>query len=131
MDSRLFFLLLVIPLSLPAETFNWRFSLDPRNLISEKPIPYGLDVELQGNQQGENQVDASPSFQLTPQSSVSLSIKNYRPNLNVEGRRYKSSLRLRGDGFKVRIRPIDPKNQLEIDIKVTDDESSLGLRYKF
>ncbi|WP_116472355.1 hypothetical protein [Zobellella maritima] len=131
MDSRLWFILLLIPLSLPAETFDWRFSLDPRNLISESPTRYGVDIELQGDQEGASRVNAFPRLQLTPQSSVSLSIKNYRPNLNVEGRRYKSSLRLRGDGVKVRIRPVDPQNQLEIDIKVTDDESSLGLRYKF
>ncbi|GAA3536314.1 hypothetical protein GCM10022394_14910 [Zobellella aerophila] len=131
MDSRLYFVLLIIPLSLPAETFNWRFSLDPRNLISESPARYGMDIELQENQEGANRVRAFPRLQLTPQSSVSLSIKNYRPNLNVDGRRYKSSLRLRGDGVKVRIRPTDPKNNLEIDIKVTDDESLLGLRYKF
>jgi hypothetical protein len=62
---------------------------------------------------------------------VSLSIKDYRPNLNLEGDGYKTSLRLRGDGVKLSIRPRDPRNRLEVDLKITDDESSLDLRYKF
>ncbi|WP_445397230.1 hypothetical protein [Zobellella sp. An-6] len=125
-------ILVLLPLSLQAAGQELRFTIDPQQLISDIPKRYGLDIELQENTDGRrNRFAAAPRLQLTPESSVSLSLKDYRPNLNLDGDGYRTSLRLRGDGVKLRIRPKDPRNRLEVDIKVTDDESSLDLRYKF
>ncbi|ATG74851.1 hypothetical protein CGX12_09705 [Zobellella denitrificans] len=129
MDSRLVLIFLLLPLQTQAQEL--RFSIDPQQLISDTPKRYGLDLELRENEDGNARLAAYPRLQLTPESSVSLSIKDYRPNLNLEGDGYKTSLRLRGDGVKLSIRPRDPRNRLEVDLKITDDESSLDLRYKF
>ncbi|WP_375057688.1 hypothetical protein [Zobellella sp. DQSA1] len=129
MDGRLALVFLFLPLQTQAQEL--RFTIDPQQLISDSPKRYGLDIELRENEDGNARLAAYPRLQLTPESSVSLSLKDYRPNLNLEGSGYKTSLRLRGDGVKLNIRPKDPRNRLEVDIKVTDDESSLDLRYKF
>ncbi|PSJ46205.1 hypothetical protein C7H85_06055 [Zobellella endophytica] len=131
MDGRLVLIFWLLPLPLLANDPEWRFTLNPPSMIGEQPRRYGLDIELRENEEGRARLAAYPRLQLTPQSSVSLSLKDYRPNLNFDGRRYKASLRLRGDGVKLSIRPTDPRNRLEIDLKVTDDESGLDLRYKF
>ncbi|MBL1378322.1 hypothetical protein [Zobellella iuensis] len=130
MDSRLILVFLFLPLQTQAQEL--RFTIDPQQLISDSPKKrYGLDIELRENEDGNARLTAYPRLQLSTESSVSLSMKDYRPNLNLDGGGYKASLRLRGDGVRLNIRPRDPRNHLEMDIKVTDDESSLDLRYKF
>ncbi len=42
-----------------------------------------------------------------------------------------TALRLRGDGIKMQFNPVDKTIPLQIEIKVTDDESSLRLDYRF
>ncbi|GAA3714571.1 hypothetical protein GCM10022421_22460 [Oceanisphaera sediminis] len=108
-----------------------RFSLPSPSINSDIPRRYGLDIELQSTTDGNQRLAAYPSLKLTPQSSVSLSLKNLRPRLNFEGGGFKTSLKLRGDGIKLNIRPSDPDTRLEFDIKITDDESRLDCKYRF
>ncbi|MBM7455814.1 hypothetical protein HNR62_001693 [Oceanisphaera litoralis] len=107
-----------------------RFALTPPELPGA-PRRYGLDIELQPTADGNQRLAAYPSLQLTPQSSVSLSLKSFRPRLNFERAGFKTSVRLRGDGLKLNIRPSDPDTRLEFDIKITDDESRLDCKYRF
>ncbi|GHA24430.1 hypothetical protein [Oceanisphaera arctica] len=108
-----------------------RFTLTPPKILTDTPKPYGLDIELHPTADGSRRLAAYPSLKLTPQSSVSLSLKNFRPRLNFERGGFKTSLRLRGDGIKLNIRPSDPEIRLEFDIKITDDESRLDCKYRF
>ncbi|MFP2770505.1 hypothetical protein [Oceanisphaera sp. KMM 10153] len=107
------------------------FTLTPSELLGATPSDYGLDIELQPTADGNQRLAAYPSLKLTPQSSVSLSLKNFRPRLNFERGGFKTSLRLRGDGIKLSIRPSDPETRLEFDLKITDDESRLDCKYRF
>lgn len=108
-----------------------RFTLTPPSIISDTPKRYGLDIELHSTTDGNQRLAAYPSLKLTPQSSVSLSLQSFRPRLNFEGGGFKTALKLRGDGFKLNIRPSDPETRLEFDIKITKDESRLDCRYRF
>ncbi len=108
-----------------------RFTLTPPELLGTTPGPYGLDIELQPTADGNQRLAAYPSLKLTPQSSVSLSLKNFRPRLNFEGGGFRTSLRLRGNGIKLNIRPSDPDTRLEFDLKITGDESRLDCKYRF
>lgn len=107
------------------------FTLTPFNINSDIPKRYGLDIELDSTTDGNRRLAAYPSLKLTPQSSVSLSLQSFRPRLNFEGGGFKTSLKLRGDGIKLNIRPSDPETRLEFDIKITDDESRLDCKYRF
>ena len=108
-----------------------RFTLTPPSITPDTPKRYGLDIELHSTTDGSQRLAAYPSLKLTPQSSVSLSLKSFRPRLNFEGGGFKTSLKLRGDGIKLNIRPSDPETRLEFDIKITDDESRLDCKYRF
>lgn len=108
-----------------------RFTLAPPSIISDIPKRYGLDIELHSAPDGNQRLAAYPSLKLTPQSSVSLSLKSLRPRLNFEGGGFKTSLKFRGDGIKLNIRPSDPETRLEFDIKITKDESRLDCKYRF
>ncbi len=108
-----------------------RFTLPSPSIMTDLPSRYGLDIELNPTADGNQRLTAYPSLKLTPQSSVSLSLKNFRPRLNFERGGLKTSLRLRGDGIKLNIRPSNPETRLEFDIKITDDESRLDCKYRF
>jgi hypothetical protein len=42
-----------------------------------------------------------------------------------------TAVKLRGDGVKMQFNPTDKKIPLQVEIKLTDDESSLRFDYKF
>ncbi|WP_417618133.1 hypothetical protein [Oceanisphaera sp.] len=108
-----------------------RFTLAPPVIFGDQPRRYDMNIELRPTPNGMPQLHAYPSLQLTPQSSVGLSLKNLRPRFDFESGGFKTSMRLRGDGIKLNIRPADPDNRLEFDIKITDDESRLDLTYRY
>lgn len=108
-----------------------RFTLAPPAIFGDIPTRYGLNVEWQPLADGSPRLSAYPVLKLTPQSSVGFSLKNFRPRFDFERGGFKTSMRLRGDGIKLNIRPTDPTNRLEFDIKITDDESRLDLTYRY
>lgn len=108
-----------------------RFTLAPPAIFGDIPKRYGLNFEWQPTPDGTSGLNAYPLLKLTPQSSVGFSLKNFRPRFDFEGGGFKTSMRLRGNGIKLNIRPADPTNRLEFDIKITDDESRLDLTYRY
>lgn len=112
-------------------TQPFRFTLAPPAIFGDIPKRYGLNVEWRPTPDGTPRLSAYPSLKLTPQSSVGFSLKNFRPRFNFERGGFKTSMRLRGDGIKLNIRPADPNNRLEFDVKITDDESRLDLTYRY
>lgn len=108
-----------------------RFTLAPPAVFGDIPNRYGINFEWQPTPDGTAGLSAYPVLQLTPQSSVGFSLKSFRPRFDFEGGGFKTSMRLRGDGIKLNIRPADPTNRLELDIKITDDESRLDLTYRY
>ncbi|MFD1007742.1 MULTISPECIES: hypothetical protein [Oceanisphaera] len=108
-----------------------RFTLTPHNTFVVIPRRYGLNFELTPTTDGQQKIIAYPSLTLTPQSSLGLSLKNFRPRLDFEQGGFKTSLRLRGNGIKLNIRPTALSNRLEFDIKITDDESRLDFTYRY
>lgn len=111
-----------------------RMTLAYPDLFGVSLSRYEFNVELRpnGSLNGGNQrLSAYPSLKLTPQSSVGFSLKNFNPRFDIERAGFKTSLRLRGDGIKLNIRPADPNNRLEFNIKITDDESRLDVTYRY
>ena len=104
------------------------------DLFSRLPHSYQLHIELtpSGALYGDSQrLSAYQSYQLSPQSSLGMSFKSLKPRLNFDRAGLQTSLQLRGDGIKLNFRPTAISDQLQLDVKITDDESRLDLTYKY
>lgn len=108
--------------------------LNRSDLFTLLPSRYQIHIELtpSGPPNSSNpRLSAYPSLPLSSQSSLGLSFNNFRPRLNFDRDGLKTSVKLRGDGIKLNFRPTAISTQLEIDLKITDDESRFDLTYKY
>ncbi|MFM5341957.1 hypothetical protein ACEUA8_14560 [Aeromonas veronii] len=108
----------------------WRSSLDTNDLLkAPKPLSFGIEVSTDNF--GNQTITSYPQLNLTPEKSISLSIERFRPKVKFKAGGLHTAIRLRGDGIKMQFNPVDKTIPLQIEIKVTDDESSLRLDYRF
>ncbi|WP_236761059.1 hypothetical protein [Aeromonas veronii] len=108
----------------------WRSSLNTNDLLkAPKPLSFGIEVSTDNF--GNQKITSYPQLNLTPEKSVSLSVERFRPKVKFKAGGMNTALRLRGDGIKMQFNPVDKTIPLQIEIKVTDDESSLRLDYRF
>lgn len=108
----------------------WRSSLDTNDLLkAPKPLSFGIEVTTDNF--GNQQVTSYPQLNLTPEKSVSLSFERYKPRVKFKAGSMHTAIKLRGDGVKLQFNPVDKTIPLQIELKVTDDESSLRLDYRF
>lgn len=113
-----------------AATEVWRSGLDTNDLLkAPKALSFGIEVST--DSVGNQKITSYPQLNLAPEKSVSLSVERFRPKVKFKAGGMHTSVRLRGDGLKMQFSPLDKAIPLQIELKLTDDESSLRLDYRF
>ena len=108
----------------------WRSTLDTNDLLkAPKPLSFGIEVTT--DNYGNQQITSYPQLNLTPEKSVSLSFERYKPKVKFRTGTMNTAIKLRGNGVKLQLNPVDKSIPLEIELKVTNDESSLRVDYRF
>ena len=109
---------------------TWRSTIDTNDLLkSPKPLSLGVDIMTDSN--GTQRITAYQKLNLTAEKSVSLSFEKHKPRIKFKAAGMNTAIKLRGDGVKLQFNPVDKSIPLQIELKVTDDESSLRLDYRF
>ena len=108
----------------------WQSTLDTNDLLkAPKPLSFGMDVVTDSN--GNSQVTPYQKLNLTAEKSVSLSFEKQKPRIKFNAGGINTSVKLRGDGVKMQFNPSDKTIPLQIELKITDDESMMRLDYRF
>ena len=108
----------------------WQSTLDTNDLLkAPKPLSFGMDVVTDSN--GNNQVTPYQKLNLTAEKSVSLSFEQHKPRIKFKTAGMNTSLKLRSNGVKLEFSPTDRTIPLDIELKLTDGESSLRFDYRF
>lgn len=108
----------------------WQSTLDTNDLLkAPKPLSFGMDVVTDSN--GNSQVTPYQKLNLTAEKSVSLSFEQYKPRIKFKTAGMNTSLKLRSNGVKLEFSPTDRTIPLDIELKLTDGESSLRFDYRF
>ncbi|HDX8596263.1 TPA: hypothetical protein RQN60_002595 [Aeromonas dhakensis] len=117
------------PSSQPASQV-WQSTLDTNDLLKvPKPLSFGMDVVTDSN--GNSQVTPYQKLNLTAEKSVSLSFEQHKPRIKFKTAGMNTSLKLRSNGVKLEFSPTDRTIPLDIELKLTDGESSLRFDYRF
>ena len=113
----------------PAEQ-TWQSTLDTNDLLkTPKPLSLGVDIITDSN--GGKQISAYQKLNLTAEKSVSLSFEKQKPRIKFNAGGINTSVKLRGDGVKMQFNPTDKTIPLQIEVKITDDESMMRFDYRF
>lgn len=108
----------------------WQSTLDTNDLLkAPKPLSFGMDVVTDSN--GNSQVTPYQKLNLTAEKSVSLSFEQHKPRIKFKTAGMNTSLKLRSNGIKLEFSPTDRTIPLDIELKLTDGESSLRFDYRF
>ncbi|WP_421157612.1 hypothetical protein [Aeromonas dhakensis] len=108
----------------------WQSTLDTNDLLkAPKPLSFGMDVVTDSN--GNSQVTPYQKLNLTAEKSVSLSFEQHKPRIKFKTAGMNTSLKLRSNGVKLEFSPTDRTIPLDIELKITDGESSLRFDYRF
>ena len=109
---------------------TWQSTLDTNDLLKQpKPLSLGWISPPTATVIGR-----SPLYQklnLTAEKSVSLSFEKQKPRIKFNAGGINTSVKLRGDGVKMQFNPSDKTIPLQIELKITDDESMMRLDYRF
>ncbi|UCM48487.1 hypothetical protein [Aeromonas caviae] len=109
---------------------TWQSTLDTNDLLKQpKPLSLGVDITTDSN--GNRQVTPYQKLNLTAEKSVSLSFEKQKPRIKFNAGGINTSVKLRGDGVKMQFNPSDKTIPLQIELKITDDESMMRLDYRF
>ncbi|WP_421143229.1 hypothetical protein [Aeromonas dhakensis] len=115
---------------LPPSSQVWQSTLDTNDLLkAPKPLSFGMDVVTDSN--GNSQVTPYQKLNLTAEKSVSLSFEQHKPRIKFKTAGMNTSLKLRSNGVKLEFSPTDRTIPLDIELKLTDGESSLRFDYRF
>ncbi|MCP3291470.1 hypothetical protein, partial [Aeromonas hydrophila] len=108
----------------------WRSNVDTNDLLkAPKPLSFGMDVVTDSD--GNSQVTPYQKLNLTAEKSVSLSFEQHKPRIKFKTAGMNTSIKLRGNGVKLEFSPTDRTIPLDIELKLTDGESSLRFDYRF
>ncbi|MFQ2298679.1 hypothetical protein ACK32U_02860 [Aeromonas dhakensis] len=108
----------------------WQSTLDTNDLLkAPKLLSFGMDVVTDSN--GNSQVTPYQKLSLTAEKSVSLSFEQHKPRIKFKTAGMNTSLKLRSNGVKLEFSPTDRTIPLDIELKLTDGESSLRFDYRF
>jgi len=88
-------------------------------------------VDIITDSNGGKQISAYQKLNLTAEKSVSLSFEKQRPRIKFNAGGINTSVKLRGDGVKMQFNPTDKTIPLQIEVKITDDESMMRFDYRF
>lgn len=119
-----------LPPSTQSASQVWQSTLDTNDLLkAPKPLSFGMDVVTDSN--GNSQVTPYQKLNLTAEKSVSLSFEQHKPRIKFKTAGMNTSLKLRSNGVKLEFSPTDRTIPLDIELKLTDGESSLRFDYRF
>ncbi|WP_336289291.1 hypothetical protein [Aeromonas dhakensis] len=119
-----------LPPSTQTASQVWQSTLDTNDLLkAPKPLSFGMDVVTDSN--GNSQVTPYQKLNLTAEKSVSLSFEQHKPRIKFKTAGMNTSLKLRSNGVKLEFSPTDRTIPLDIELKLTDGESSLRFDYRF
>ncbi|MFQ2282457.1 hypothetical protein [Aeromonas dhakensis] len=119
-----------LPPSIQPANQVWQSTLDTNDLLTApKPLSFGMDVVTDSN--GNSQVTPYQKLNLTAEKSVSLSFEQHKPRIKFKTAGMNTSLKLRSNGVKLEFSPTDRTIPLDIELKLTDGESSLRFDYRF
>lgn len=90
-----------------------------------------LSLEVKREASGEEVITPYHRLNLTPDKRVSVGFENLRPRIKFRAGTMDTSVKLRGDGLKVQLTPSDKTIPMQIELKLTDGESSLRFDYRF
>ncbi|HDX8360492.1 TPA: hypothetical protein RQN15_004289 [Aeromonas hydrophila] len=108
----------------------WRSNVDTNDLLkAPKPLSFGMDIVTDSD--GNSQVTPYQKLNLTAEKSVSLSFEQHKPRIKFKTAGMNTSIKLRGNGVKLEFSPTDRTIPLDIELKLTDGESSLRFDYRF
>ncbi|TFF73022.1 hypothetical protein DRM94_15960 [Aeromonas taiwanensis] len=109
---------------------TWQSTLDT-NVLLKTPKPLSLGVDIITDSNGGKQISAYQKLNLTAEKSVSLSFEKQKPRIKFNAGGINTSVKLRGDGVKMQFNPTDKTIPLQIEVKITDDESMMRFDYRF
>ena len=108
----------------------WQSNIDTNDLLkAPKPLSFGVDVMTDSN--GAKQITPYQKLNLTAEKSVSLSFDKHKPRIKFKAGGLNTAIKLRGDGVKMQFNPTDKTIPLQVEIKLTDDESMMRFDYRF
>ena len=114
----------------PPAKQTWQSTIDTNDLLkSPKPLSLGVDIMTDSN--GTQRITAYQKLNLTAEKSVSLSFEKHKPRIKFNAGGIHTSVKLRGDGVKMQFNPTDKTIPLQIELKITDDESMMRFDYRF
>lgn len=109
---------------------TWKSNLDTNDLLkAPKPLSFGVDIMTDSN--GNSQITPYQKLNLTAEKSVSLSFEKQKPRIKFNAGGIKTTLKLRGDGVKMQFNPTDQSIPVQVELKVTDNESKVSFDYRF
>ena len=108
----------------------WRSTMDTNELL-KAPKPLSFGVEIMTDSDGNQQVTAYQKLNLTVEKSVSLSFEHHKPRIKFNAGGIHTSVKLRGDGVKMQFNPTDKTIPLQVELKITNDESMMRFDYRF
>ncbi|MGY3943880.1 hypothetical protein [Aeromonas tecta] len=108
----------------------WQSNIDTNDLLkAPKQLSFGMDIMTDSN--GNQQVTPYQRLNLTAEKSVSLSFEKHKPRIKFNAGGINTAIKLRGDGVKMQFNPTDRTIPLQVELKVTDDESKVTFDYRF
>ncbi|KUE79817.1 hypothetical protein [Aeromonas schubertii] len=135
----LFLLLLPVLPVMALDEASWKSALDSDEVArwqsSREELSLSryssLSLEVKRNDSGEATLAPYHRLNLTPDKRVSVGFENLRPRVKFRAGTMDTAVKLRGDGIKVQLTPSDKTIPMQIELKITDDESSLKFDYRF
>lgn len=108
----------------------WQSNVDTNDLLkAPKPLSFGVDVMTDSN--GTRSITPYQKLNLTAEKSVTLSFEKQKPRIKFNVSGINTAVKLRGDGVKMQFNPSDKTIPLQVELKLTDDESMMRVDYRF
>lgn len=108
----------------------WQSTIDTNDLLkAPKQLSFGVDIMTDSN--GARSITPYQKLNLTAEKSVSLSFEQHKPRIKFNAGGINTAIKLRGDGVKMQFNPTDKTIPLQMELKVTNDESKVTFDYRF
>lgn len=108
----------------------WQSNINTNDLLkAPKQLSFGVDIMTDSN--GNSQLTPYQKLNLTAEKSVSLSFEQHKPRIKFNAGGINTAIKLRGDGVKMQFNPTDKTIPLQMELKVTNDESKVTFDYRF
>ena len=108
----------------------WQSNINTNDLLkAPKQLSFGVDIMTDSN--GARSITPYQKLNLTAEKSVSLSFEKHKPRIKFNAGGINTAIKLRGDGVKMQFNPTDRTIPLQVELKVTNDESKVTFDYRF